>query len=103
MVVSIDPRNSAATVSAASGRRAAMVTAAPARDRARTVSTPMPLAPPVTIIVLPVRSTPSRTSVAVVENPNFVLMRVILTSFLRVLRKDSGAVLYGVVVEYDMQ
>ncbi len=77
-----------------------MVTAAPACDRARTVSIPMPLAPPVTIIVLPVRSTPSSTSAAVVENPNFVLMRVILTSPFSALRKDSGAVLYGVVVEY---
>jgi len=46
------------------------------------------------------RSTPSRTSAAVVENPNFVLMRVIPTSPFSVSRKDSGAVLYGVVVEY---
>lgn len=100
VVLPVETRSSAATLSAASGRRAAMVTAAPACDRARTVSIPMPLAPPVTIIVLPVRSTPSRTSAAVVKNPNFVLMRAILTPPFSVLRKDSGAVLYGVVVEY---
>jgi hypothetical protein len=47
----------------------------------------MPLAPPVTIIILPVRLTPSRTSAAVVENPNLVLIRVILTSLFSVLRK----------------
>jgi len=52
---------------------AAMVTAAPACDRARTVSIPMPLHLPVTIIVLPVRSTPSQNLGGVVENPNLVL------------------------------
>ena len=61
----------APTISSASrSRRAAIVTEAPAAARLRDVSRPMPLAPPVTIIALPVRSTPWRTSSVVVKNPN---------------------------------
>lgn len=44
--------------SAAAGRRVAMVTSAPAVARARTVSVPMPEAPPVTRARRPVSSTP---------------------------------------------
>ncbi|ESX47755.1 hypothetical protein X760_33070 [Mesorhizobium sp. LSHC422A00] len=63
-------RRSVATSSAASGRRTAMTTLAPAPASAEVVSMPIPLAPPVTIIVFPGRSTPLRTSEAVEWNPN---------------------------------
>ena len=42
---------------------------------ARAVSTPIPDDAPVTIAVLPVRSTPAMTSAAVDSNPNGVVMR----------------------------
>src|SRR6202166_3484068 len=50
---------------AASGRRTASVISAPASASVRTVSMPIPAAPPVTMTRLPVRSTPAATSVAV--------------------------------------
>src|SRR5215469_10089155 len=50
--------------------RTASVTLAPAVASARAVSTPIPLAPPVTIARLPPRSTPATTSMAVVVAPN---------------------------------
>ena len=57
---------SAAVRSPAAVSRTASVTSAPAPASARAVSMPMPEAPPVTIARLPVRSTPSTTSAAVV-------------------------------------
>ena len=52
------------------GVAAAMVTSAPASASARAVSIPMPEAPPVTTARRPVRSTPARTSDAVVSQLN---------------------------------
>jgi hypothetical protein len=51
-------------------------------------------------VTIAARRPDAAETVAAVENPNFVLIRVILTSLFSVLRKDSGAVLYGVAVEY---
>jgi hypothetical protein len=55
-----------------SSSRAATITAAPASQRARAVSNPMPEFAPVTSAVLPVRSTPPSTSLAVLAKPNGV-------------------------------
>ena len=55
---------------AASTLRAGTTTIAPAARNARTVGTPMPDAPPVTIAVFPVRSMPATTSSAVEAGPN---------------------------------
>ena len=50
--------------------RATTTTDAPASWRARTVSTPIPAWPPVTMATWPLRSMPSATSAAVEEAPN---------------------------------
>src|SRR4051812_26657880 len=55
--------------------RTASVTDAPAAASARAVSTPIPDEAPVTIAVLPVRSTPAMTSAAVDSGPNGVVTR----------------------------
>ncbi len=68
-------RISAATRSPLEVFRTASVTDAPAAASARAVSTPMPDEAPVTIAVLPARSTPSMTSAAVDSNPNGVVTR----------------------------
>jgi hypothetical protein len=73
-----DRRSSAATVSATSTRRTAIVTAAPAPAKARTVSAPIPAAPPVTIAFRLARPTPATTSAAVDWNPKWVVNRVIV-------------------------
>src|SRR5580698_8542784 len=53
-----------------SGERTGMITFAPALASARTVSTPSPAEAPVTMAVLPFRSTPFTTSAAVDLAPN---------------------------------
>ena len=58
--------------------RTASVTDAPAAASARAVSTPMPDEAPVTIAVLPDRSTPSMTSAAVDSKPNGVVTRAVM-------------------------
>src|SRR3954463_6250655 len=68
-------RISAATRSPYVVLRTARVTDAPAAASARAVSTPIPDEAPVTIAVLPVRSTPATTSAAVDSGPNGVVMR----------------------------
>jgi hypothetical protein len=73
-----DRRSSVATGPATSTRRTAIVTAAPAPAKARTVSAPTPAAPPVTIAFRPLRSTPAMTSAAVDWNPKWVVNRVIV-------------------------
>jgi hypothetical protein len=70
-----DRRSSAANVSAISTRRTAIVTAAPAPAKARTVSAPIPAAPPVTIAFRLARPTPATTSAAVDWNPKWVVTR----------------------------
>jgi DNA-binding transcriptional MerR regulator len=55
---------------AVSGRRAGTRTRAPALASAQVVARPRPEAPPVTTAVLPVRSIPVRTSLAVLAAPN---------------------------------
>ena len=69
---------SAATFLPASVLRTARVTSAPPLASVRAVSTPMPEAPPVTMMRLPLRSSPAATSSAVVANPNGVVMRSII-------------------------
>ncbi len=54
----------AAAASPAALLRTAMTTSAPAPASARTVSMPMPVAPPVTMAVWPERSLPSSTTAA---------------------------------------
>ena len=54
---------------AASGRRAGIITAAPAPASARVASSPMPEYPPVTTQNMPDRSMPARTSAAVLSWP----------------------------------
>src|SRR6476660_4337724 len=87
-----DRHSSAATGSATSTRRTAIVTAAPAPAKARTVSAPTPAAPPVTIAFRPVRSTPAMTSAAVDWNPMWVVNRVIVPTkigvYVRAVRLD---------------
>src|SRR3954463_13108290 len=68
-------RISAATRSPYVVLRTASVTDAPAAASARAVSTPIPEEAPVTIAVLPVRSTPAMTSAAVESGPNGVVTR----------------------------
>src|SRR4051812_33478790 len=60
--------------------RTASVTDAPAAASARAVSTPIPDEAPVTIAVLPVRSTPAMTSAAVDSGPNGVVTRSLMVS-----------------------
>src|SRR4029077_7178477 len=79
-----DRRSSAATGSATSTRRTAIVTAAPAPAKAPTVSAPIPAAPPVTIALRPVRSTPAMTSAAVDWNPKWVVNGVIVPTTIEV-------------------
>ena len=55
---------------AVSTSRAGTTTIAPASRNARTVGTPMPDAPPVTIAVFPAKSMPAMTSSAVEAAPN---------------------------------
>ena len=69
--------------------RTASVTDAPAAANARAVSTPIPDEAPVTIAVLPVRSTPSMTSAAVDSNPNGVVSRSLMAT------AGSGDRLFG--------
>jgi hypothetical protein len=77
----VEARISSATADAASGRRTASVTAAPADASVRAVSMPIPEAPPVTRARFPTRSTPRTTSAAVVANPNGVVMRFMLPEY----------------------
>ena len=69
---------SSATRSAAARSRAAMIVSAPAAARARAVSTPMPLAAPVTSARRPCRSMPATTSSAVLEKPKAEVLRVVV-------------------------
>ncbi len=69
-------RISAATRSPDEVLRTASVTDAPAAASARAVSTPIPDDAPVTMALLPVRSTPAMTSAAVDANPNGVVIGV---------------------------
>ena len=59
------PTNPSRACRATSGRRAGTITCTPASDSARTVSSPSPEYPPVTIAVRPARSMPAMTSAAV--------------------------------------
>ncbi len=77
------PGNSLTSASAEAGFRVAMVTCAPAPASARTVSTPRPEEPPVTIIRRPLRSTPSSTSAAVARFPNVVVVSDIVVPCLK--------------------
>src|ERR1700733_5605920 len=71
-------RMSAAVRSAAARSRAATTVSAPAEARARAVSTPMPLAAPVTRARRPCRSMPAITSAAVDSKPNEEVTRVVI-------------------------
>jgi hypothetical protein len=69
---------SAVTWSPARVLRTARVTSAPAPASARAVSIPIPDAPPVTIVRMPVRSMPAITSAAVLVAPNGVVMGLLM-------------------------